>query len=484
MSRPRTGPALLAALLAAPLLALTAGPGLASTKGFVLTSDYTSGGLSVVDLDTRAVSSDVAQVSPDAVERWYDGLLYVVNRQGYDNVQVIDPAQGYATVRQFSVGNGSNPQDIAFASPTKAYVSRLGDPDLLIVNPATGAALGSIPLGSYADADGNPEAARMTTVGTLLFVALQRLANFLPTDTSLVVIVDMSADTLFDADPFTPGRQVIRLTGTNPTTAFAQVPDGAVPFPGLDLYLGCTGRYQQLDGGIEDIHVPGWAHGQPQLIASAGYAITEAALGGDVLDLAGYAPDRSFAVVGDASYNTSLVSWSAVSHSLLGTLYAPPGFSLADAALNDRGELYACNGSFTAPGLHVFRAGTGAHLAGPLDTGLPPVQIVFDQSSEQAGVPAAPSGSGLTLASPAPNPARSGVRLALTLPGAARLTVEVFDLSGRLLRRLADGPHPAGTTSLAWDLADGRGQRVAPGAYLVRARAGAESAVRKFVVIE
>jgi hypothetical protein len=203
------------------LLALTTPANAAATKGYVLTTDYTSGTVSVVDLATRAVTCDVADVSPDPVARWYQGLLYVVNRYGFDNIQVFDPAHGYATVRQFSVGNGTNPQDIAFASPTKAYVSRLGSPDLLIVNPSTGASLGAISLAAWADADGNPEAAHLAVVGDLLLVALERLANFVPADTGLIVVVDMRADTVYDADPSTPGKQVVKLQGLNPSTDFA-----------------------------------------------------------------------------------------------------------------------------------------------------------------------------------------------------------------------------------------------------------------------
>ena len=169
MLRSRIVPVVLLALaaLAGPDPSTSPGPA-AATKGFVITTDYSSGTLSVVDLDTRQVTRDVAIISSDAVARCYQGLLYVVNRFGYDNVQVIDPARGYATLRQFSVGSGANPQDIAFASPAKAYVSRLSSPDLLIVNPASGATLGTISLAPWADGDGNPEAARMTTAGDLL----------------------------------------------------------------------------------------------------------------------------------------------------------------------------------------------------------------------------------------------------------------------------------------------------------------------------
>ena len=99
--------------------------GAAETKGFVLTTDFSTGELSVVDLSTREVRVDVAQPpvpSSDARIRWHGGLIYVVNRTGSqsaNNIQVIDPTQGYRTVRQFSTGSGSNPSDIAFASPAR-----------------------------------------------------------------------------------------------------------------------------------------------------------------------------------------------------------------------------------------------------------------------------------------------------------------------------------------------------------------------------
>ena len=449
------------------------------TKGYILTTDYTSGTLSVVDLATRAITRDVAVVSPDPFERWYRGLLYVVNRYGYDNVQVIDPAQGCATVRQFSVGNGTNPQDIAFASPSKAYVSRLGSPDLLIVDPSTGATLGVIPLAAWADADGNPEAAHLAVVGDLLFVALGRLANFVPADTGLVVVVDMRADTVYDADPLTPGTQVVKLRSLNPGTDFALLP-GAEPHSASHLYIGCSGSWGALDGGVEDIVVPA-QDGQPGAIHSAGFVITEAALAGDVLDVV-VGGGHPYAIVSDAAGNTSLVSWDPGTGSLLATLYAPGGYSLSDAALDGRGELYVCNSNFAAPGLFVYETGGDTCLAGPLATGLPPIQIVFNQDSLDAP-PVGPGGPAVALGRPAPNPARVLAQLELTLaePGSAR--VEVFDLAGRRVRSLADGPFVAGTTPLEWDLADGSGRRVAAGVYLVRVMAEGAIVTRRLVVL-
>ncbi len=449
-------------------LALSGRSAATDSRAFVLTSDFSSGGLSAINLGTRAVSRDVASVHSDAVARWDHGLLFVVNRLGQDNVQVIDPAAGWATVKQFSTGNGSNPQDIAFASPTKAYISRLGTPSLLVANPASGATLGVISLAAFADADGNPEAARMIMVGKYLFVALQRLANFAATDTSLVVVVDTQADTVFDVDPALPGRQAIVLAGTNPVTVFCH--DDA----GHRLLIGCAGRYGVNDGGVVAIPL------EP-LGTFAPFVIGEAALGGDVGDIAWNGAAHSYAIVSDATFTTHLVAWSAATHLSLGSFFTPGGFSLSDCELNDRGELYVSDNDFAAPGVFVFRAGADTLLAGPLDTGLPPASVVFDHAAGVAGVraPAAPM---LSLAPPVPNPARSSTLLTLVLPRAGSVTVEAFDPAGRRVRAILRGEHGAGALPVAWDLRDEAGAEVAAGLYFIRARVAGETVSRKIVV--
>ena len=155
-------------------LAITPVTASAMSRAFVFESDFTTGSLSFMDLSNRVRHCDVASVNSDARVRWYGGQLYVVNRFGGDNIQVVDPTSG-STLRQFSVGNGSNPYDIAFASATKAYVTRYESSDLWIVNPATGVHTGTVSLAAFADADGIPEIDHMITVGPLLFVSLQRV---------------------------------------------------------------------------------------------------------------------------------------------------------------------------------------------------------------------------------------------------------------------------------------------------------------------
>ena len=67
-----------------------------------------------------------------------------------------------------------------------------------------------------------------------------------------------------------------------------------------------------------------------------------------------------------------------------------------------------------------------------------------------------------------PNPARSSCRFALSLPVADRVRMEIFDVSGAIVRRLADLPLGSGTHSLGWDARDDQGVRVPPGVYWAR----------------
>jgi hypothetical protein len=440
----------------------------ADTHAHVACTDYVSGSYRRVSLDTRApLACDVA-IGGDPAIRWHGGRAWVINRFGGDNLQAIDPA-ACATVEQHSTGNGSNPQDAVFASETRVYVSRYETSDLVALDPDTGATLATIPLAAFADADGLPEMTQMARVGPLLFVALQRLdrdAGFTPADSSLVVVVDTRADTVLDVRPQTPGIQAIRLALTNPITAFQF--DRATS----RLLIGCAGVYGVNDGGVEWI--------DPVTLTSGGVAVSEAALGGDVSDLVWRDAQRSFAIVSDASFNTMLVSFRAADGTQTGTVWSPGGYVLADAALNDRDELWIANNGFAAPGLYVRDAATGASLAGPIDVGLPPREIAFDHDAAMADV--GPRVVMLDWLGPVPNPARVSVRFALALAEPADVALEVIDIAGRRVRTLAHGPLAGGRHDMAWNLADDEGRTVAVGVYFARVTVGAHVATRRVVV--
>jgi hypothetical protein len=68
----------------------------------------------------------------------------------------------------------------------------------------------------------------------------------------------------------------------------------------------------------------------------------------------------------------------------------------------------------------------------------------------------------------APNPFNPLTTIAFDLAQAERIEVCVYDLAGRLIRRLHDGALPAGPQRVSWNGRDERGEGVGAGVYMVR----------------
>ncbi len=95
--------------------------------------------------------------------------------------------------------------------------------------------------------------------------------------------------------------------------------------------------------------------------------------------------------------------------------------------------------------------------------------------------PALPTTFG--LGHPPENPVRHSTRIPFQLAGARKVTLDVYDAVGRRVRRLVEGPMPAGFHDASWDgLTDG-GATAAPGVYLYRIVAGSYTATRKLVLV-
>ena len=344
-----------AALAAAAFAMLAAAPAPASTKVAVLATDYGASGR-VSTCTTHAPwtpATNLATTCSDAVLRYFDGLFYVVNRFGCDNIQVLDPASGFATLRQFSVGAGSNPYDIAFWSDTKAYVSRYDTDSLWVVNPETGAHLKSISLAPLADADGIPEMDHMILLGGKLFVSVQRLDRnnfYTTTGPGRIAVIDVATDTLVDVDPGTAGKQGIVLAAGNPVTPLEW------NLADRKFYVGEAGDYGVIDGGIEAV--------DPATLSASGLLVREDSLGGDVSVIRLSSATQGYAIISDASFNTKLVRFDVTTHRKFATPYPATGFVLADCLLDDLGRVWLSDRTVSAPGLRVFDVATGAQLTG------------------------------------------------------------------------------------------------------------------------
>ncbi len=72
-----------------------------------------------------------------------------------------------------------------------------------------------------------------------------------------------------------------------------------------------------------------------------------------------------------------------------------------------------------------------------------------------------------------PNPFTGETRLSLALPGPQGVRLGIYDVGGRLVRLLHDGPLPAGNHRFRWSGEDQSGAAVPGGIYFVRMRHGA-----------
>jgi hypothetical protein len=87
------------------------------------------------------------------------------------------------------------------------------------------------------------------------------------------------------------------------------------------------------------------------------------------------------------------------------------------------------------------------------------------------------------LRPPAPNPARGTTTVSYALARAGHAQLEVYDVSGRLVRRLVDGERPAGAGQTIWDGTDAAGAKREAGIYFVRLLAPGCRETRRLVLL-
>lgn len=104
-------------------------------------------------------------------------------------------------------------------------------------------------------------------------------------------------------------------------------------------------------------------------------------------------------------------------------------------------------------------------------------------SPSGVGTPAVPNR--YALHQNAPNPFNPTTKIRYDVPqSGGGVTLNIYDVSGRRVRTLVDGPSTAGAQTAIWDGRDDAGRRVASGVYFFRLQAPGYQATRKGVLIE
>jgi hypothetical protein len=337
-------------------------------RAVIVTTDFETGRLAVTRAERprRAHVLDTP-IHADAIVRASGGQVFVVNRLGGDNVQVLDPRR-LTTRLQCSTGTRSNPHDIAVVAPTKAYVTRHGEPDLWIVDPSARSCdrfrIGRIDLGAFADADGIPEMNQLAVVGSRLFVTLERLDRlhgFDPAREGALAVVDTTADAV---------EAIVPLLATHPFGDASGLPRD--PASGA-LLVNLAGRFARVgDGGIQRVD-------PATLVAEPGFLLSEDAAGGSITDFVLVSAARGYAIVfvpGDPPRNV-VVAFDPVAGVVTRRLLTRPTY-LPDLALAPDGLLWLADQSLPAPGIRIFDPRTDTQLTRrALPLGLPPFAIAF-----------------------------------------------------------------------------------------------------------
>jgi len=123
-----------------------------------------------------------------------------------------------------------------------------------------------------------------------------------------------------------------------------------------------------------------------------------------------------------------------------------------------------------------------AHIIGGTDS------LDILHKAEQVGVETPPKAfpqriSGLELYPVTPNPVTGSALIRYALPASSRVTLKVYDISGRLVRELDRGANPVGIHAIKWDCKDGSGREVPGGVYFYRLKTKTFAQTRKLVVI-
>jgi len=320
---------------------------------FVVESDFQSGVLESIDLETNTLTALDLPIYSDAVVRTYNGAVYILERFGADNVLKFDPSatDESGVVYQQHLGDGWNPVGIEFVSATKAYIANHNAAHISVFDPTAHTITGSIDISDYTfkpDSNTSPYANEMVLVGDRLYVMLQRRNGFNPGAPTLILTIDTETDANLAADSircqYQNGYDMVYVDGalyvTNPGNGFV-VGDGAIEK--VDLATGAVST-----------------------------VIDENTLGGNPNQIVHKSGTHFYVQNYIGWQNVSVVEVDAAAGTVVETL---PGVKDAfgglcyDAA---SAKLYVGERDSSAIGVHVYE--NNVHVAGPImsENSLPP----------------------------------------------------------------------------------------------------------------
>lgn len=361
----------------ATLLGIPQGRSTTGRMAVVLSTDFVTGTMNLFSLDDPgSLILNATTTHSDAVVRSFDNILYVVNRLGADNIQIVDPGQNFKVTLNCSVGKGTNPQEIIVVSSTKAYVT-LYQPDsnksqgltvgdVLVVNPSAKSDCSdfitrAIDLTSLTAATGDhlARASSMVIVGNNLFVGLQDVSpTFAASHPGKIAVIDTKTDAVADS---------ITETGRNPVTLNYSPVTNLIYVANADFAdMSATGH-----GGIEVV--------DPMSHQTRGLLINEVLLGGAPGDIE-VSGKKIYTTVSslDPSAGTRVVSFDLDPNAApdVTLVYQGKAF-IQDIGIDEDGKLVIGDWDPKINGLVFIDPATNAVAGNSIPTGGSPMSMTF-----------------------------------------------------------------------------------------------------------
>ncbi len=333
----------------------------------VTTSDYSNGNMALIAVDDFSSRDDLLSIFSDNAVFCHDGSIFVLERDGADNIIRIDGADVSAdnVTYQEEIGTSVNLQQIVVVSESKAYVTQYGDSRIAIIDPSDGTVTGSISLQQdpfIYDGEDVPYMSSAIIAGDNVYIALQRLTTVqsdwgpypdIGDSTGMIVVIDTDSDKIV---------KKIKLEKGNPSS---------IDTCGGDLYVSSTGSWSDpTDGGIEKINC--------STNSNKGVMVEEEEFGGNISTMVMISSTQAYVAVGmyDDDFNFSTVvkecnpSTGTVGETVESVENAFGGMAY------DGTYLYIGDRSTTDPGVVVIDPSNNSKVAGPIDVGsLPPNAI-------------------------------------------------------------------------------------------------------------
>lgn len=342
-------------------------------SAFVLTTDYSTGGFSVIALPEKEVALEKkGELSSDVEQAVLRGdKVYVLNRYGADNLQVLN-ISNWQTTKQVSTVEGSNPYDVEFLNGY-AYVTRYGSKSILVLDEKTLEESQEINLGEFSDSDGVPEMAYSATYTSsenksYLFVALQR---WVTDEGSLWHIMDYSSVLAISIkeDGNEEDFKEMQLPLSNPVRDFVfnrKTQEYLLPCAGDNAIVG--------DGGVIEI--------DPETMEIS-VLVDEKTLGGSLYEIAidefgenlyAITGTKECGVFGVEGCKMSVILYN-FSNSQTSVVYTSDGFDLSDIEVN-KDEIWIADRTYTEPGIVILSTLDFSQIK-KISTELPPAKILF-----------------------------------------------------------------------------------------------------------